>query len=152
MFKAEEDQNLMDRREFAALFPALLACSAAVPEVARAQSSPSALPFIESGVFPPAPPKSGKVKERVSRHYITGMLKAGNVRLEMHETTQAPGAPHEPIGTHLHNELWLVREGTVELMTNGVSRKMVAGDLGICIAGDERFIKNIATRRQLTLL
>jgi len=103
-------------------------------------------------VFPPAPPKSGKVKERVSRHYITGMLKAGNVRLEMHETTQAPGAPHEPIGTHLHNELWLVREGTVELMTNGVSRKMVAGDLGICIAGDERFIKNIATRRQLTLL
>ena len=117
--------------------------------VCQAQSN---LSVIESGVFPPAPPKSGKVKERVSRHYITGMLKAGNVRLEMHETTQAPGAPHEPIGTHLHNELWLVREGTVELMTNGVSRKMVAGDLGICIAGDERFIKNIATRRQLTLL
>ena len=68
----------------------------------------------------------------MSRHYITGMLKAGNLRLEMHETTQAVGAPHEPIGTHLHNELWLVREGTVELMTNGVTRKMVAGDVGIC--------------------
>jgi quercetin dioxygenase-like cupin family protein len=133
----------MDRREFTALLPALLACSAAVPEPAQAQSSPPDLPVIQSGVFPPAPPKSGKVKERVSRHYVTGILKAGNVRLEMHETTQAPGAPHEPIGTHLHNELWLVREGTVELMTNGVSRKMVAGDVGICVAGDEHFIKNV---------
>ncbi len=61
----------------------------------------------------------------------------------MHETTQAVGAPHEPIGTHLHNELWLVREGTVELMTNGVTRKMVAGDVGICVAGDKHFIKNV---------
>jgi len=132
--------NRMDRREFATLLPALLACTAVVPKAAQAQSN---LAAIESGVFPPAPPKSGSVKERVSRHYITGMLKAGNVRLEMHETTQAVGAPHEPIGTHLHNELWLVREGTVELMTNGVSRKMVAGDVGICVAGDKHFIKNV---------
>jgi quercetin dioxygenase-like cupin family protein len=130
----------IDRREFATLLPALLACSAVMPEAALAQNN---LPILQSGVFPPEPPKAGGVKERASRHYVTGMLKAGNVRLEMHETTQAVGAPHEPIGTHLHNELWLVREGTVELMTNGVTRKMVAGDVGICVAGDKHFIKNV---------
>ena len=130
----------MDRREFATLLPVLLACSSALPEIAEAQSN---LPFLESGVFPPGPPKSGSVKERISCHYVTGMLKAGDVRVEMHETTQAVGAPHEPIGTHLHNELWLVREGTVELMTNGVTRKMAAGDVGICVAGDKHYIKNV---------
>lgn len=130
----------MDRREFATLLPALLACSAAMPESALAQSS---LPVLQSGVFSPEPAKAGGSQERVSRHYVTGMLKAGNLRLEMHETTQAVGAPHEPIGTHLHNELWLVREGTVELMTNGVTRKMVAGDVGICVAGDKHYIKNV---------
>lgn len=132
--------SLMDRREFATLLPALLACSAVMPKSAVAQGS---LPVLQSGVFPPEPPKAGGVQERVSRHYVTGMLKAGNLRLEMHETTQAVGAPHEPIGTHVHNELWLVREGTVELMTNGVTRKMVAGDVGICVAGDKHFIKNV---------
>lgn len=130
----------MDRREFATLLPALLACSTVIPESAFAQST---LPVLQSGVFPPEPPKLGGSQERVSRHYVTGMLKAGNLRLEMHETTQAVGAPHEPIGTHLHNELWLVREGTVELMTNGVTRKMVAGDVGICVAGDKHYIKNV---------
>lgn len=130
----------MDRREFAALLPALLACSAIAPEVAEAQSN---MPVLQSGVFPPQPAKAGGNTERVSRRYVAGMLKAGNLRLEMHETTQAVGAPHEPIGTHLHNELWLVREGTVELMTNGVTRKMVAGDVGICVAGDKHYIKNV---------
>ncbi|WP_229739366.1 cupin domain-containing protein [Edaphobacter dinghuensis] len=133
-------KSSMDRRQFATLLPALLACSAAMPESAVAQSN---LPVLQSGVFPPEPPKTGGSQERVSRHYVAGMLKAGNLRLEMHETTQAVGAPHEPIGTHLHNELWLVREGTVELMTNGVTRKMVAGDVGICVAGDKHFIKNV---------
>lgn len=130
----------IDRREFATLLPTLLACSTVMPESALAQSN---LPVLQSGVFPPEPPKPGGSQERVSRHYVTGMLKAGNLRLEMHETTQVVGAPHEPIGTHLHNELWLVREGTVELMTNGVTRKMVAGDVGICVAGDKHYIKNV---------
>ena len=133
-------KSSMDRREFATLLPALLACSAVMPGSAVAQSD---LPVLQSGVFPPEPPKAGGAQERVSRHYVTGTLKAGNLRLEMHETTQAVGAPHEPIGTHLHNELWLVREGTVELMTNGVTRKMVAGDVGICVAGDKHYIKNV---------
>ena len=130
----------MDRREFAVLLPALLAGSALVPETVEAQGS--SLPAIESGVYKPSPTKAGSMAGHTSSSYLKGMLKAGNIRLEMHESTIVPGAEHEPVGTHLHSEIWLVREGTAELTTNGVARAMVAGDVGICVAGDKHFIAN----------
>jgi quercetin dioxygenase-like cupin family protein len=129
----------MDRREFATLLPALLACGALVPEAAEGQRS---LPLLESGVFKPSPPKPGAQEGHVSSRYTAGMLKAGNIRLEMHESTQQVGAPPEPVGTHLHSEIWLVREGTLDLTTNGVTKRMVAGDVGICVAGDKHYVQN----------
>jgi quercetin dioxygenase-like cupin family protein len=135
--------ELMDRREFAALLPALLAGSALIPEVVEAQGTPAgSLPMIESGVFHPSPSKAGAQEGHSSRRYLMGMLEAGDIRLEMHESTIQPGAQHEPVGTHLHSEIWLIREGTAELTTNGVAKKMVPGDIGICVAGDKHFIAN----------
>ena len=134
----------MDRREFAALLPALLAGSGLVVEGANAQSA--SLPVLESGVFKPSPSKAGSMAGHSSSRYLAGMLKAGNIRLEMHESTIQPGAEHEAVGTHLHSEIWLVREGTAELTTNGVARTMVAGDVGICCAGDKHFIANTSDK------
>jgi quercetin dioxygenase-like cupin family protein len=133
----------MDRREFAVLLPVLLAGSALIPEGIEAQGpSVSSLPVIESGVFHPSPSKPGSQEGHSSRRYLMGLLEAGNIRLEMHESTIQPGAQHEPVGTHLHSEIWLVREGMAELTTNGVAKKMVPGDIGICVAGDKHFIAN----------
>jgi mannose-6-phosphate isomerase-like protein (cupin superfamily) len=117
------------------LLPALLALSASRAEAAE-------LPAVESGVFKPGPAKGGAIPKRASRAYTKGMLKAGNIQLEIHETTQEVGAPHEPVETHAHSEIWLVQSGTIELTTNGVARKMVAGDVGICVAGDKHYIQN----------
>jgi quercetin dioxygenase-like cupin family protein len=139
-----EDFYVMDRREFAALLPALLSASALVPESVEAQGA--GLPVIESGVYKPSPSKAGSQAGHFSSRYLTGMLKAGNIRLEMHESTIQPGAEHEAVGTHLHSEIWLVREGTAELTTNGVARTMVAGDVGICCAGDKHFISNTSDK------
>ena len=134
----------MDRREFAALLPALLAGSALIPEAIEAQGpSTGSLPLIESGVFHPAPSKPGAQEGHSSRRYLMGLLEAGNIRLEMHESTILPGAQHEPVATHLHSEIWLIREGTAELTTNGIAKKMVPGDIGICVAGDKHSIANI---------
>ena len=72
----------MDRREFAALLPALLAGSALVPESVEAQSA--GLPVIESGAYKPSPSKAGSMAGHSSSRYVMGMLKAGNIRLEMH--------------------------------------------------------------------
>jgi quercetin dioxygenase-like cupin family protein len=134
----------MDRREFAVLLPGLLAAAAVLPESVEAQSG--AQPTIESGVYKPSTWKAGSQEGHSSAKYLAGMLKAGNIRLEMHESTIQPGAQHEPVGTHLHSEIWLVREGTAELTTNDVARAMVAGDVGICCAGDKHFISNTSDK------
>src|SRR5258708_39666094 len=131
----------MDRREFAALLPALLGASALMAESTEAQGA-----GIESGVYKPTPAKAGSMAGPTSSSYLKGMLKAGNIRLEMHESTIDPGAEHEPVGTHLHSEIWLGREGTAELTTNGVARTMVAGDVGICCAGDKHFFSNTSDK------
>ncbi len=134
----------MDRREFTGMIPALLALGAigAGENPAVAEGQRTSPPTLASGVWKPGPLKVAGEK-RTSHAYLTGMLAAGNVRLEMHSSMQEVGAPHEAIGTHLHNEIWLVREGVVELTTNGVARRMEAGDVGICVAGDKHFIQNV---------
>ena len=134
----------MDRREFAALLPVLLAGSGLVVEGADGQGV--SLPVIESGVYKPTPAKAGSMEGHSSSRYLAGMLKAGNIRLEMHESTIQAGAQHEAVGTHLHSEIWLVREVTAELTTNGMARTMVAGDVGICVAGDKHFISNTSDK------
>jgi len=86
----------MDRREFAVLLPALLAGKALLPEGAEAQVPVvGGLPVIESGVFHPSPSKAGAQEGHSSRRYLAGLLEAGNIRLEMHESTIQAGAPHE---------------------------------------------------------
>jgi mannose-6-phosphate isomerase-like protein (cupin superfamily) len=158
----------MDRREFATMVPALLAAVALMPESSAQQAGglpasagnmehpamgeptpgpdtgtkpKGVLPEIVSGVYTPGK-GYGSLPKRVSHRYLIGMLKAGDIQIEMHETIQEVGALHEPTEKHLHNEIWLVREGLCELTTNGVTRQMKAGDVGICCAGDYHYIRN----------
>jgi quercetin dioxygenase-like cupin family protein len=162
----------MNRRDFAAMAPALLAMAAMLPK-AEAQvkdttpeqakiraamehdQNTHAEPFnvgstdkskgvskpVVSGVYLPST-TYGTLPKRKSRRYLVGRLVTGNIQIEMHETTQEAGAMHEPVDAHYHNEIWLVREGTVELTTNGITRTMHAGDVGICVAGDLHYVRN----------
>ena len=133
--------GVIDRREFAAMVPALLALSGLGGKEVEGQAMTAPLKTLSSGTFKPGPP-TGHDKDKVGHSYLLGMLAAGNVRLEMHETTQQEGAVHEAVGTHKHNEIWLVREGHAELNINGVSQYMEAGDVGLVTAGDKHWIAN----------
>jgi quercetin dioxygenase-like cupin family protein len=130
---------MMDRREFGLGLPALLA----VAGTAEAQmSAQGPLPkTLTSGTFKPQPSKTPDAP-RVGHQYLLGMLTAGNIRLEMHETIQQPGAEHEAVGTHKHNEIWCVQRGTATLWINGVEHTMEAGDVGLVCAGDQHWIGN----------
>lgn len=149
----------MDRRTFAQLLPVLAGLAALSPESAPGQTSAEQttmgqptvgpggqkpkgeLPVLTSGVYSPGP-AYGSQPQRVSHRYLIGMLKTGDIRMEIHETRQEPGTPHEPIGKHLHSEIWLVREGICELTTDGITRRMQAGDVGLCCAGDLHYVRN----------
>jgi quercetin dioxygenase-like cupin family protein len=143
----------MDRREFASIVPALLAIGGVLSTRAEGQvagqagppaggtAAPRQLPELTSAVFKPQPGR-GMQGGHESHQFLTGMLKAGNIRLEMHESVQQAGAPHEAVGTHKHSEIWLVQRGTATLYLNGTEHTMEAGDVGLCCAGDEHWIAN----------
>jgi len=132
----------MNRRDFAGMLAALLGTMSVAGASVEAQSS-AAKPMKElaSGVFKPQPGK-GMVGGHESHSFLAGMLRAGNIRLEMHESIQQPGAAHEAVGTHKHSEIWLVQRGVATLYLSGTEHRMEAGDVGLCCAGDEHWIAN----------
>jgi mannose-6-phosphate isomerase-like protein (cupin superfamily) len=143
----------MNRREFSALLPLLAAASALAPDAegqaptaptaapAQQPATPKPLPMLVSGRYPQIEPANPHPAPRMSKHFLLGML-PDNIRLEAHFTHLAPGAPPEPIGTHKHTEIWCIHEGTARLMTAGVTRDLVAGEMGVCIAGDQHTVYN----------
>ena len=78
------------------------------------------------------------------RPILKGKLETGE-SLEVHETTLEPGgAPHPP-HHHEHSEMWLIREGTVELTINGTSSRIGPGGLGFVCSNEEHGIKNVGS-------
>jgi mannose-6-phosphate isomerase-like protein (cupin superfamily) len=150
-----EELRMTDRREFAGMVVSLLGVVAGLSDAeaqtsgarignganARAARAPRPIEELSSGVFKPRPGK-GMVGGHESHQFLAGMLKAGNIRLEMHESVQQAGAPHEAVGTHKHSEIWLVQRGVATLYLNGAEHRMEAGDVGLCCAGDEHWIAN----------
>lgn len=125
------------RRELCARIPAAL-IPALLPLVASAeqdQAMPSAMyPFDKL----PVHTSSGAV----TRHVLKGRLATGEA-LEVHETTLPPGgAPHPP-HHHVHSEMWLIREGTVEINVNGTNYQLGPGGVGFVRSNDEHGIKNV---------
>jgi mannose-6-phosphate isomerase-like protein (cupin superfamily) len=142
----------MNRRDFSALLPMVAATSAfapaaggqtpaAAPPTHAAPTGNGPLQPLASGRYPQIEPTNPHASPRMSKHFLMGML-PDNIRCEAHFTHLAPGCPPEPIGTHKHTEIWFIHEGTARLMTAGVTRDLVAGDMGVCIAGDQHTIYN----------
>ncbi len=140
---------MMDRREFTA---SLMALGALLPIEGEAQTAPQTaqakppaeLKPLTSGIVKPGPVKNGQ-QGHSSQAFIAGLLSNGSIRVEMHESAQQPGAPHEAIGTHKHSEIWYVTKGVATLYIQGTEHRMETGEVGIVCAGDTHWIANAGT-------
>ena len=138
MRNPQELHMAMTRRDLCSLFPALVAAEALNPAFAANDDSlPSA-----SFAFDKMPLQdSGHAK---IRSIMKGKLATGE-HIEAHETTLPPnGYPHAA-HHHVHSEMWLIREGNVELTINGTTHRLGPGDLGFVHSNEEHGIKNIGT-------
>src|SRR5436305_3383232 len=75
------------------------------------------------------------------RSILRGKTATGE-SIEVHETTLPPGvAPHPP-HHHLHSEMWLVREGTLEFTVNGKTARIGPGSVGFASSNEEHGVRN----------
>lgn len=128
------------RRELCSMLPAVL-IPAIVPAEAIAEQDKSAMP---SAMFPLDKMPVRTPNNAEIRDVLKGKLATGE-SLEVHQTTLLPGrAPHPP-HRHQHSEMWLIREGTVEITVNGTNYRLGPGSVGFVESNDEHGIKNVGT-------
>jgi mannose-6-phosphate isomerase-like protein (cupin superfamily) len=133
----------LTRRELCLLFPAAGVSSAMLSAGAVAAASAEQDSSLPSATFPfdqlPLNKTSGGAE---ARPVLKGKLATGE-SLEVHETMLAPGGMPHPPHHHAHSEMWLIREGTVEITINGVNHRLGPGGVGFVRSNDEHGIKNV---------
>ncbi|HEY5255313.1 MAG TPA: cupin domain-containing protein [Acidobacteriaceae bacterium] len=127
----------ISRRDLCALLPAaaLLSALPLQSESTETLSNSQVFPFDKLPVHHSA-------DGGASRLVLQGKLPTGEM-LELHETTLPPGEMPHPPHHHLHTELFLVREGTVEVTVNGRGQNIGPGGVGFCASNQEHGIKNV---------
>lgn len=131
-----EVRMFFTRREVCSLIPALMAVGTTLPASAGQDDS------LQSAVFAFDDLRAQNSGSAQTRPIMKGKLATGE-HIEAHETTLPPnGYPHPP-HHHVHSEMWLIREGTVELTINGSSHRLGPGGLGFVRSNDEHGIKNV---------
>jgi len=128
----------LTRREMCLLFPSVLLPALMVEgQSEQAASLPSTMyPFDKLAAHTS---NSAEI-----RSVLKGKLATGE-SLEVHETTLPPGSAPHPPHRHPHSEMWLIREGTVEITVNGTSTRIGPGSVGFVRSNDEHGIKNVGT-------
>jgi uncharacterized cupin superfamily protein len=123
------------RRNLATLLPLLTAV--------RAESEPSELPS-KTFPFEQLPVKTSG--ENQTRAVLDGVTHSG-CPIELHITNLPPGgAPHPP-HHHVHEEMILVQEGTMEVTIEGKKTRLGPGSVAFVHSNEEHGWKNVGENR-----
>ncbi len=79
-----------------------------------------------------------------SRAVLDGRTHEGQA-VELHETQLAPGSQPHPPHRHVHEEVFLVREGTVEVTISGRTTRLGPGSVAYVASNDEHGARNVGT-------
>ncbi|HEX3745313.1 MAG TPA: cupin domain-containing protein [Bryobacteraceae bacterium] len=112
----------ISRRELNLLLPALAAAAA------QAQPQKAPVPTMTSKAYPTGDfPYKGNDTKR-SRQFFLAQTHAG-FKVEMHETNLGPGIEAHPPHKHIHEEIMVVTEGSLEANMDGVKTTVPAGSV-----------------------
>ena len=126
----------MTRRDLWSLVPGFL--------LLQSQAPPAEPGTLHSSSFPFEQLKVRTSNGAEFRSILRGKTATGET-IEVHETTLPPGgAPHPP-HHHVHSEIWLVREGTLEFTVNRRSYRVGPGSAGFAASNDEHGVRNPGT-------
>jgi len=78
------------------------------------------------------------------RPILEGVTHQG-YRIEMHGSDLAPGGTPHPAHRHAHEEVFLVREGALEVTIGGRSSQLGPGSVAFIGSNDEHGIRNAGT-------
>ena len=121
----------MKRRMFLWLPPVAAACSAAAEGKALAT---------KVSRFEDLPVNAGGGNR--FRPIVEGLLHDGHP-VEAHATELAPGNMPHAAHRHKHEEMFLIREGTVEVIVNGQATRLGPGGVAFIGSGDDHGIRNV---------
>jgi uncharacterized cupin superfamily protein len=132
---------MITRRDFAV---ALAAVCTTVAAATFAQTA--AKPVMHSRVFnwsdlKAAPTKVGE------RRAVFDAPTATLENFECHITTLNPGEAPHAAHQHPDEELMIVKEGTLDVMQNGVTNRVEAGGIIFCAANELHGLRNAGTNR-----
>ena len=137
----------LSRRDLCSALPALALLGAVLPEgtLAIAQASgPSSLPTESTTFSFDKLPVNRSPNGNETRPVMHGVTPTGEA-IELHETRLMPGQMPHPPHKHLHTELMLIREGTVEFIMGERSERVGPG--GVCYAASNTMhgLKNVGS-------
>ena len=123
------------RRDLSLILPALA--------VAGAAAQGPALPS-KTYAFADLPVRANGANR--SRAVLQGKTRSG-FQIETHQTELAAGeAPHPP-HHHVHEELLMIREGTLDVTISGRSVKLGPGSVAYIASNEEHGWRNVGTGR-----
>jgi mannose-6-phosphate isomerase-like protein (cupin superfamily) len=131
--KAPSGIQPFTRRELAILAPLV----AAVPAVAESPVLPS-----KCYAFDELPSKTNASNHMEIRDVFRGTAQTG-CPLALHISTLPPGAMPHPPHHHVHEEMMLIKEGTLQATIEGQSKSLGPGSVIYINSNDEHGLKNV---------
>jgi mannose-6-phosphate isomerase-like protein (cupin superfamily) len=133
----------ISRREICSMLPFAVMAGSLASAADSSRTAPAS-PALASSFFPFADLPVNQGKGVQFRNIMNGATATGE-HVEVHETVLDPGVrPHAP-HHHLHSEMWLIREGTVEITINGKSKQIGPGSVAYVTSNEEHGVRNIGS-------
>jgi len=135
----------LTRRDLCSTLPALALLGSAFSDsaLAGAQTRPSLPTHSEAFSFDRLPVNSSP-NGAATRPVLHGTLPTGET-IELHETTLMPEQMPHPPHKHVHTELMLIREGTVEFLTDDKTERIGPGGVAYAASNTLHGLKNVGT-------